>query len=342
MPPLTVHLLNSYYDNANTSNKLLSSYLNHYVATPVLQHGSTQDELLPGLGRERSGSMVDVLGDSLEGCKRASYSVAEGITHVGITSTTGLIYGSTAVIGLGAEAVTAGAKGGFKVGAKVAKGGASVVHGGASVASSVVQGGASVVGGVVSAAALQDNVRKLKSQLAQLEGQLAKIPVPTRPSMRVRRASQDEMSNSSGGASPDHDGDGSPETTASSPNERWSQDGDDEEEEEEEEESESVSPTFGNVRSSLALHDDEPSSEEARGPASTEAGGNGTPSPNKSDQDADHDDDVLDAGAAASEVQLQQRLRDGLTTEAADGNPSATENPSPPKLVGEGGRLVYN
>ena len=49
LPPLTVHLLNSYYDNANTSNKLLSSYLKHYVANPLQQARDEPDEEEKGI-----------------------------------------------------------------------------------------------------------------------------------------------------------------------------------------------------------------------------------------------------------------------------------------------------
>ena len=70
LPPLTVHLLNSYYDNSNTSNRMLASYLQHYVANPILAHAETQDDLIPrdttprrSSERERSRSVGELCYD---------------------------------------------------------------------------------------------------------------------------------------------------------------------------------------------------------------------------------------------------------------------------------------
>jgi hypothetical protein len=67
----------------------------------------------------------------------------------------------------------AGAKAGAKAGATVMKG---VTHGGQTM-QSVLQAGVSAgySGGAASAAALQDNVRKLKAQLNSLETQLTRV-----------------------------------------------------------------------------------------------------------------------------------------------------------------------
>ena len=205
LPPLTVHLLNSYYDNANTSNKLLSSYLKHYVANPLQQSQDEPDEEEKGIlasMRERGLSLTEGLmpeGMS-EGVRRASQTLTDGCgTVVG-----GVVSVGAGGLKMGAAGAKAGAKGVVGAGGRVLEASRSV--GGGLIGG--LEGAASAVGDRVH---LQDNVKKLRAQLNALEMQLSHIPLPSRPSLRPRKASLSESVDDGNDSADDGSPEGSPE-----------------------------------------------------------------------------------------------------------------------------------
>lgn len=227
LPPLTVHLLNSYYDNSNTSNRMLASYLEHYVAQPILSAPSAASLLPPsgkdgatggGLLMRKSGCgsalaadvpahfKVPELPEGWRGPGPSVYeSVYENVSEgVGRASAT-LYDGTSSLLKSGSKLSTAAGamavQGGLTAGGTLLSGGAKVMHTSASATGRVVTsasaagrtmlksgaGAARVTSSGIHGASqgaaevtikLQDNVKKLKLQLALLEGQLNSVFTP--------------------------------------------------------------------------------------------------------------------------------------------------------------------
>ena len=226
LPPLTVHLLNSYYDNSNTSNRMLASYLEHYVAQPILSAPSAASLLPPsgkdgatggGLLMRKSGCGSALAADVPahfkvpelpEGWRGPGPSVYESVYENVVRASAAppqpytmapalLKSGSKLSTAAGAMAV----QGGLTAGGTLLSGGAKVMHTSASATGRVVTsasaagrtmlksgaGAARVTSSGIHGASqgaaevtikLQDNVKKLKLQLALLEGQLNGVFTP--------------------------------------------------------------------------------------------------------------------------------------------------------------------